>query len=266
MMPTMLQFDERTARHVEAVYMTPDVIEQRRAFRALLDAQPGEAVIDVGSGPGILAAELAAEVGTEGRVVGVDPSESMLAMSHRRELAAGAARPEWVAGDALALPVQDASFDAAVSTQVLEYVDDVPAALAEIARVLRPGGRVLILDTDWDSIVWHSRDPGRMRRVLEAWNEHLADPFLPRRLPGLLEAARLRVEDLTVIPLLNRGFDPNTYSAGLLEIIAPFVAGRQGIEEAEATAWLEDLKDLGDDYFLSVNRYVVLARAARPSR
>ena len=57
--------------------------------------------------------------------------------------------------------------------------------------MLRPGGRLLVLDTDWDSIVWHSSDRERMERVLAAWNEHLADPYLPRRLPGLLRAAGL---------------------------------------------------------------------------
>ena len=61
--------------------------------------------------------------------------------------------------------------------------------------MLRPGGRLLVLDTDWDSIVWHSSDRERMERVLAAWNEHLADPYLPRRLPGLLRAAGLEPTD-----------------------------------------------------------------------
>jgi SAM-dependent methyltransferase len=241
----MLDFDENMSRQVEATYQVPDVVDQRRTTRALLALQPGERVIDIGSGPGFLAAEMAAEVGPDGFVAGVDPSESMLAIAGRRE-----APVEYVAGDALALPFEDASFDAAVATQVYEYVADMPAALAEAHRVLKPGGRLLILDTDWDSIVWHSSDRDRMQRVLEKWNDHLADPYLPRRLPGLLRDAGLELRETTIIPILNRGADPDAFSRGILPVIATYVGD---------AAWADDLAGLGDDYFFSLNRYVFVA-------
>jgi arsenite methyltransferase len=259
-MSTMLQFDETTARRIEAVYTTPDVLAQRRTSRSALGLRPGERVLDIGCGPGFLTAEMAEEVGSGGRVDGVDPSESMLAVARRRETAPGAAPISLHAGDALTLPFEDGTFDAAVSTQVLEYVDDVPAALAEAFRVLRPGGRLVVLDTDWDSVVWHSGDDDRMRRVLDAWNEHLADPYLPRRLPRLLRAAGFEAPACTVAPILNQGYDPNTYSAGAIEIIAAFVPGRAGVTEADAAAWAQDLTSLGDDYFFSLNRYQFVAR------
>jgi ubiquinone/menaquinone biosynthesis C-methylase UbiE len=241
----MLQFDEKQAKQVETTYMAPDIVEQRRATRALLALQPGETVLDIGSGPGFLADEMAAEVGPDGAVHGVDPSESMLAIARRRET-----RVEYATGDALALPFADGTFDAIVSTQVYEYVPDMPAALTEARRVLKPGGRLLILDTDWDAVVWHSTDRDRMLRVLEKWNDHLADPYLPRRLPRLLRDAGFELTSTTVIPIINQGARTDTLSHGVMPLIAEFV---------DDQAWREDLLAMGEDYFFSLNRYVFVA-------
>jgi arsenite methyltransferase len=241
----MLEFDEKQARRVESAYMTPDVIEQRRATRALLALQPGETVLDIGSGPGFMADEMAAEVGPDGAVHGVDPSEAMLAIARRRET-----RVDYAIGDAVSLPYADETFDAAIATQVYEYVPDMPAALAEARRVLRPGGRLLILDTDWDAVVWHSTDRDRMLRVLEKWNDHLADPYLPRRLPALLRDAGFELASTTIIPILNQGSRTDTLSHGVMPLIAEFV---------DDQAWMEDLLAMGEDYFFSLNRYVFAA-------
>jgi hypothetical protein len=98
-----------------------------------------------------------------------------------------------------------------------------------------------------------------MERVLAAWNEHLADPYLPRRLPALLRAAGLEPTTSTIIPILNVGADRDTFSAGMSGVVAAYVAGRGGVSEAEATAWQQDLAGLGDDYFFSLNRYLFVA-------
>ena len=83
-MSAALQFDEEASRRSEATYMTPDVVEQRRSVRAALALREGEKVLDIGSGAGLLAHEVAAEVGAAGSVDGIDPSESMLALARRR--------------------------------------------------------------------------------------------------------------------------------------------------------------------------------------
>jgi ubiquinone/menaquinone biosynthesis C-methylase UbiE len=258
-MSSMIDFDAEMSRRVEAVYTTSDVVEQRRVVRQALALRSGERVLDIGVGPGFLAAEMAAEVGALGRVCGIDPSESMLAVAGTRAVPEGGAPFELRSGNANNIPYRDGSFDVATATQVLEYVPDVPGALAEIRRVLRPGGRVLVLDTDWDSLVWHTTDRVRMRRVLSAFEAHLSDPHLPRTLQRSLERAGFDAANPQIVPLLNVGYQPATYSAGLLELVTGFVIDRNGVTTTEATAWADDLRSLGPDYFFSLNRYLFCA-------
>jgi ubiquinone/menaquinone biosynthesis C-methylase UbiE len=255
----VLQFDDAASRHVEATYTTDDVVQQRRVFLDLVGLQPGERVLDVGAGPGFLAVEMAAEVGAEGKVNGLDPSGSMLALARDREAPDGAAPVEYAEGEATALPFGDASFDAVVATQVYEYVEDMPAALAEAHRVLKPGGRLAVLDTDWGSLVWRSGDEERMRRVLAAWDEHLADPYLPRRLSGLLRDAGFSVGEVSTLPLLNVGWSPEAFSRYLIGFITAFAPGRGGLGEDDLATWAADLEAQGEDYFFCLNRYLFRA-------
>ena len=236
----MLQFDAETSRRLEASYLTPDVVEQRRVLLERLALRPGEDVLDIGSGPGFLVDEMAAIVGVDGSVRGIDPSENMRQLAAARPRPSDAAPVTFGPGEANALPFADASFDVVTSTQVYEYVADLAGALTEARRVLRPGGRLLVLDTDWDSIVWHSSDPDRMRRVLEAWDEHLTDPHLPRLLTDLLSDAGFAITQRSTIPLFNAGYAANTYSAGLIGFISGFVPGRGGLSAADVQAWAQD--------------------------
>jgi SAM-dependent methyltransferase len=262
-MSGMMEFDAEAASRVEAAYLTPDIVAQRDRVRAMLALQRGERVLDVGVGPGFLAAEMAGEVGPDGRVSGIDPSEAMLEMAARRDLGEDAAGLELRLGGVERIPYADGSFDAVVTTQVLEYVADIAGALAEIHRVLRPGGRVLVLDTDWDSLVWHAPDDELMTRVVTAWDEHLADPHLPRRLGRSLREAGFEAGPPVVLPLLNAGDPSDSFSGSLLGLVAAFVVDRNGLTRDEVEAWAESMRALGEDWFFSLNRYVFLARRPR---
>jgi arsenite methyltransferase len=257
----VMQFDEAASRRLLRTYMTADIVEQRRVVLAALKPKPGERVLDIGSGPGLMAAQLAKAVGPQGRVDGIDPSDSMLAIANEQQREDTSAPITFTAGGAVDIPFADASFDVVVATQVYEYVGDIPLALAQAHRVLRPGGRIVILDTDWDSIVWRSSDRGRMQRVLAVWDEHLADPYLPRSLPSALARARFTEIGSEIVPMFNVGYRLETFSAGLIEMIAGFVRGRGGVSVDESAAWAEDLRTLGEDYFFSLNRYLFVARS-----
>ncbi len=259
---SQVTFDGAAARNLETVYQTPDLIGQRTRVIDLLAPRPGEHILDVGIGPGLLAYDLARLVGQGGRLSGLDISADMLAIA--RDRLASQPHAECVSGDAAALPFPDAAFDAAVSTQVYEYVPDMPLAVAELARVLRPGGRAVILDTDWRSIVWHSGDKVRMERVLACWDDHLSDPHLPATLGPLLERAGFILRRVEIVPMLSPHWQPASYSAGIFAAIHAFVrenGARHGIDEQEVQAWRQDQQRLieGGGFFFSLNRYVFLA-------
>ncbi len=259
-MKSGIAFDTSASRRIEAAYLTADVVAQRVEVLAALDVRPGERVLDIGSGPGLLAEALAAIVGADGRACGIDTSESMLEMARLR--CEAHPRAEFQQADASKLPYPDSSFDAAVSTQVYEYVADMHTALVELFRVLRPGGRVAILDTDYDSLVIHTENPERMGRVLSAWDEHFVHRGLPRVLTPLLRGAGFTVGRRSAIPILNPEYHPGAFSYHLTQMMAGYAAGRRGVTKAEADAWLEELQELGErgDYFYSLNRYLFLAQ------
>lgn len=107
--------------------------------------QPGQRVLDVGCGTGILAREIASRIGSVGRVVGIDPSPGMLAIA--RQLAPAV---EWREGVAESLPFPEESFEAVVSQFALMFFTDRRQALREMLRVLTPGG--LLAVAVWDSL------------------------------------------------------------------------------------------------------------------
>jgi SAM-dependent methyltransferase len=255
-------FDDHASRKLEAAYLTPDVVAQRRETLRALALQPGERVLDVGSGPGLLVAEMAQAVGRSGHVTGLDISDGMLALSRIRCADPTISeRVSFVKADAVALPFSDAAFDVAVSTQVYEYVADLNAALAELHRVLRVGGRALIIDTDWDSIVWNAGDQEQMQRLLAAWTERFADPHLPRSLSRRLQEAGLKVRHRDVLVLFNPEYDPNTFSVANGQIMADFAVAQHRMTPEDVQAWMKGLQRLGREgrYFFSLNRYVFMA-------
>lgn len=251
-----LQFDETLRKALEMAYLTPDIVSARAEVVRALNLQPGERVLDVGSGPGFLARDLAGCVGDKGSMRGIDPAENMLEAA--RSLCSDQPWAEFDLGDAMELPYPDSSFDAVVSTQVYEYVPDLDGAVSEFARVLRPGGRGVIVDTDWAVPYWSATDTSVRDQIIEAWREHCAQQAVPMRLSGSIRSANLQIQELKVLPLLNSTYDKNAFSYWVPMIIGAFVLGRNGIEQSDIDSWIAGLGELerAGGYFFCINRYM----------
>lgn len=249
-----LHYDDAAANRLEAVYLGPDVVAQRLDTFQRLSVREGETVLDIGSGPGFLASDLANATGPTGKVVGVDISEQMV------ERAAARSTQSWLSysvADAAALPFKDNSFDVVVSTQVAEYVPDIDAFCTEVHRVMKPGGRGVILATDWDAVCWHSEHPDRMTRVLKAFAPHCADSRLPRTLAAKLRKPGLSVEGVSYFPIINVDRYEGCYGEMVVPFIAAFVESKGTIPEGELTAWAAEQAELNERgaHFFSTGRF-----------
>ena len=255
-----LAFDAEAAKRLEAIYRIGDAVRRRGLVRAALAARPGERILDVGCGPGFYCDELAVEVGPGGEIVGLDSSPQMLAVAARR--CEGHPNVRLHESEATALAVDDAEFHAALCVQVLEFVPDVAAALAELYRALRPGGRVVVWDVDWATVSWHSADQARMQRVLRAWDEHLVHRSLPRTLAPLLRSAGFEQVEMRAHPFASADLDPDTYGAAAIPVIESFVPGREGIGEDEAGAWAAEQRQLGErgEFYFACLQFCFSAR------
>jgi demethylmenaquinone methyltransferase/2-methoxy-6-polyprenyl-1,4-benzoquinol methylase len=144
----------------------------RRRAADLARVGPGDRVLDVATGTGDLALELAGRVGADGTVIGADFSDRMLALARAKAFDAGFPRVRFEQANALSLPYADDEFDAATVGFGARNFSDLRQGVAEMARVVKPGGRVVILE-----ITTPQRPP--LSTFLEVWFDHIV-PALGR--------------------------------------------------------------------------------------
>lgn len=258
-MSDAIEFDAKEAAETERSYLTADIVATRAVAMELLAPGPGERVLDVGSGPGLLLCDIAGAVGAGGLAAGIDISPSMLAIARHR--CAGMNNVELANGDATALLWPDGHFDRAVSTQVYEYVPDLAMAFAELHRVLKPGGRAVVMATDADSILFAPPDDTTAKRIREAWPRHCAHPFLPRELGRLLGEAGFDVTECKPHVIVNKAFDPENFGWHMARAMSVYAAKQGSIGKEEGKAWIAGLRALHAQgaFFFSMNRYLFLA-------
>jgi SAM-dependent methyltransferase len=229
-------------------------ISRLRAWSlAVLGLRPGERVLDVGSGTGEHARLLAEAVGEKGEAIGLDPNEGM-----RGEAARRAPKARFVDGNAYDLPFPDDSMDAVTCERLFQHLADPDLATREIARVLRPGGRVIITDTDWGTAIIHPGDPDISSVITEAMRGGIANPFAARRLPGHVKRAGLTLDDIGTQALVQ---SPSAATGPLVRMLGRMAVDRGVIDAEGCEQFLKDLAAGADsgDFHMSVTMFAVLA-------
>jgi ubiquinone/menaquinone biosynthesis C-methylase UbiE len=163
---------------------------KRKAFE-MLGVRQGARLLDVGCGTGDDVIALARMVGPTGKVTGLDKNPTVIAEGWRR-LEGKGLPAEFQIGDVHHLGFPDDTFDCCRSDRAVQHMDDPERAIAEMIRVLRPGGRVVISEPDWETLVIDSSDRSVTRRVVNFMCDRIVrHGWIGRQLPRLFKQARL---------------------------------------------------------------------------
>jgi SAM-dependent methyltransferase len=232
--------------------------------RDTVQPRPGRRILDIGCGIGTAEVNLGRQPLTQVTLVGVDRAPDRV----REALAAVRShniRAAFAAADACALPFGDATFDSSFCVALLQHIADVALAVREIARVTRPGGRIVAVEPDNAARYFYSSSKAGMRayelagQFFSGLSERsdATDPAVGPKLPALFANSGIQLLDVQLFPVSRAqlGGPPP----------AVWASRRQAIEKAIAAAGDVGLRRLGQDYLKLLDSYAEEARAAGPA-
>lgn len=247
---------ERVSAYQEMFKWRPEM----EPLLAPADLRPGQIMLDYGCGPGGLALELARRAGPRGHVHGVDLNVEFIALARAALAQAGfaaSATVHHVMDDKIPLP--NASVDRLVCKNVMEYVPDVAATLAEFRRVVKPGGLAHIIDSDWGMLVVEPLGPEKLGELFEAAKLAYHTPHIGRKLYSEMKKAGFA--DVSVQILASADIKGHMQLVLRNMVNYAKIGGRIGPERADAIL-AEVKRSLADGtYLLVLPQFLVTARA-----
>jgi ubiquinone/menaquinone biosynthesis C-methylase UbiE len=250
---------EKLVHYLKAVSSLEMVKRYKRSTYDLLNVTSGEHVLEVGCGAGDDARALAQLVGREGRVVGLDLSQTMIVEAQKKSVGLGGSL-EFRQGDAHHLPFPDLTFDACRVDRVLQHLEDPQRAIAEMARVLKIGGRIAAAEPDWDTLVIDVPDRSLARRIVHHKCDSARQGWIGRQLKNLFCAVGLtdisvdtHTLVLTELPLADQFIG--------IRLAAANAAADQAISAHEAALWRDwlDQSASNGSFFCSLTGFSVKA-------
>jgi SAM-dependent methyltransferase len=253
---------QRLADRMETRRLDPTFSAWREAYLDRLGLDRADTVLEVGCGTGAVARAIAARNEFTGTVVAADYSEALVAAGARLAADEGVAdRIEFRVVDSHALDLPDRSVSAAIAHTVFSHLAEPLRALAEMARVTRPGGTLVVFDGDYASLAFGSHDPEEGATVEAALVAAIArNPTVLRTLPRLAAAVRLEIVDVTAHVLAEVG--TSGFFGNFAETYAP-MAVEAGLAPAPlVTAWLDQQQRAArsGSFFAACNYYTYLLR------
>lgn len=229
----------------------------------LLALQPGERVLEVGCGSGVFLPVLAEAVRESGKVIGLNQAPTFVEQARQRTY-----ETQWIQvdqGDACALPYPDQAFDAAHCERVLMHLEDPSAALCEMRRVVRPGGRVVVAEPDWASIIIDCVDHDALEALMRQAMTIRRNPRIGRELNRRLAGVGLTERQIEVVPIFSLDFgELVTYGLDLSQA-ADVLAAAAGLDRRRAQEVIDALERASRDRtFCAFGGYYV-ARGTVPS-
>jgi SAM-dependent methyltransferase len=234
----------------------------RDAYLERLALPPAAMVLDLGCGTGVLTRALAMREGFAARLVGVDQSPVLIESAQRLAMEEGIGdRLDFRVGDAHHLELADAEFDAAIAHTLVSHVTEPVLVLREAARVVRPGGWVVVFDGDYASWTFGCSDAALGKAMDEAiMAVVVSKPRVMRDMPRLLRQVGLqRVESLPFVYVdIGRG----SFFPSAAETLAPLVARSGRLPQSDVERWLADQRQAlqEETFFAACNFYAYLAR------
>lgn len=227
--------------YLDRVRALPAVTAAKRESFSLMEVGEGHRVLDLGCGPGDDARELGHIVGRNGAVVGVDKSELLVAEA-RRSTAEEQNWVQFVCADANALPLRDGSFDSCRADRTIQHVPDADVALAELSRVTKPGGVVVVSEMQNRLDLGGAEpDPITHEILSRFWSEDERRGWMGFLLPLLLARTGFTDVEVHSRPTRLTSFDEVAVIVQLRELCAATVTAG-AVESAYAQTWLAALE------------------------
>lgn len=225
----------------------------------LLKIRSGHHILDVGCGTGDDVRSLAEMVGETGRVVGIDSSKAMVTEARKRSK--GLLPIEYRVGDAQKLNFAANSFEACRAERVFVHLSDPRQALVEMVRVTRTGGRIVVIDPDFETVILDNKNQILTRRLLNFACTGVRNGWMGRQLPRLFKETKLSDISIFADTLIMTDYCIANELLALEETVN-LAQETNVVSRAEATAWLEDMEQSSQNgnFFAAITIFAVVGQ------